>query len=105
MTPCQRVGILYSVWHWPAWRATADVATDGGTYLTVEDVLRSRRETLTGGVGRHYADILNVGALCSSRSCSLDDARRWKDECHLTLIGIGLLLGRTKEVPVPVCDC
>ena len=47
-TPCKRIGIMYSVWHWPASRATDMMRANGTTPVTVEDVLRSRRETPIG---------------------------------------------------------
>ncbi len=60
MTPCQRVGIMYSLWHWPAARATQLIADGGGTPLTMEGVLRSRLETPTGAVpdAKQFSDIL-----------------------------------------------
>ena len=42
--PCQRVGILYSPWHWPAWNAQRIVAANNGTVLNMENVLNSRLE-------------------------------------------------------------
>lgn len=35
VTPCKRVGIMYSVWHWPAYRATQLIQAAGGTPVTV----------------------------------------------------------------------
>lgn len=60
MTPCQRVGIMYSLWHWPAARAAQTQAAAGATPLTMEDVLRSRIETPSGAVpgALQYSDIL-----------------------------------------------
>jgi hypothetical protein len=45
---CKRVGIMYSVWHWPALRAMDIQRAAGKVPVTVEDVIRSRQETPTG---------------------------------------------------------
>ena len=45
---CKRVGIMYSVWHWPAVRAMDIQRAAGKVPVTVEDVIRSRQETPTG---------------------------------------------------------
>jgi len=60
VTPCKRIGIMYSVWHWPAFRAQKLTRDGGNTPLTMEAVLRSRQETLTGTVdgASQYSDIL-----------------------------------------------
>jgi len=39
VTPCKRVGIMYSVWHWPAYRATQLIQAAGGTPVTVRFLL------------------------------------------------------------------
>ena len=52
MTPCQRVGILYSPWHWPAYTAQQIILAKGGTPLNMEMILSSR---------------LELGMLCSSQ--------------------------------------
>ena len=44
MTPCQRVGILYSPWHWPAYTAQQIIEAKGGTPLNMEMILNSRLE-------------------------------------------------------------
>ena len=44
VTPCQRVGILYSPWHWPAYTAQQIIAAKGGTPLNMEMILNSRLE-------------------------------------------------------------
>lgn len=44
VTPCQRVGIMYAVWHWPAWNAQRVIGTKAGTQLNMEQVLKSRTE-------------------------------------------------------------
>ena len=43
-TPCQRVGILYSTWHWPAYTAQQIIASHGYTPLNIEMILNSRLE-------------------------------------------------------------
>ncbi len=45
---CKRVGIMYSVWRWPAIRAMDIQRAAGKVPVTVEDVIRSRQETPTG---------------------------------------------------------
>ncbi len=45
---CKRVGIMYSVWHWPAVRGMDVQRAAGRVPVTVEDVIRSRQETTTG---------------------------------------------------------
>ena len=44
MTLCQRVGIMYSPWHWPAYTAQQLIAAKGGTPLNMEMILNSRLE-------------------------------------------------------------
>ena len=44
VTPCQRVGILYSPWHWPAYTAQQIIEAKGGTPLNMEMILSSRLE-------------------------------------------------------------
>jgi len=44
VTPCQRIGILYSPWHWPAYTAQQMIKARGGTPLNMEMILSSRLE-------------------------------------------------------------
>ena len=43
-TPCQRVGMMYMPWHWPAWNAQRVTAKKGGTVLNMEKILKSSTE-------------------------------------------------------------
>jgi hypothetical protein len=57
-TPCKRIGIMYSVWHWPASRATDLMRASGRKPVTVEDVLRSRKETPAGQQRLHELTVV-----------------------------------------------
>ena len=60
VTPCQRVGIMYSPWHWPAYTAQQIIASKGYTPLNVEMILNSRLE-----LGASF-DVSIVHANCCS---------------------------------------
>jgi hypothetical protein len=63
---CKRVGIMYSVWHWPAVRAMDIQRAAGKVPVTVEDVIRSRKETPRG-----VAQWRNVGWAKALPACSV----------------------------------
>lgn len=61
--PCKRIGMMYSLWHMPAWQAQQGIRQKTGkTPPTVDKVLRSRLETPTGAVSGalNMSNILSI---------------------------------------------
>jgi len=66
-SPCNRVGIFYSGWHWPAWAATEIGRRLGRRAYSVEDVLRSQTGTIGSKlIGTSFEKIYNAAQLETS---------------------------------------
>eukprot|EP00884_Botryococcus_braunii_P020496 jgi/Botrbrau1/712/Bobra.160_2s0035.1 len=57
-SPCPRVGVLFSVWHWPAQYAVNVTAQLNKTFVNVEQVIRS--QTIPPATPHYYLDDVYV---------------------------------------------